>query len=252
MTTLTKVESAPVMAHHPANLLQIAVEQNADIDKLDRLMTLQERWEAEQSRKAFSAALAGFQADLKPIVKTKQGHNSKYADANDIAKSIRPLMEKHGLSFTHVENQEKEGWVSVTCIIRHVAGHSESSTLSAGYDTSGGKNAIQAIASTVTYLRRYTLTGLLGITTGEDDQDGGRPAVTVDELLQYAQLLRDEWPTIATMKQGFIDRDFASAKEAWNELSNDIKSALWRAPSKGGIFTTQERDLMHSKEWSEA
>ena len=60
-------------------------------------------------------------------------------------------------------------------------GHSESTTLEAAADQSGGKNAIQAIGSTVTYLERYTLLALTGLATHEDDDGAGSEAEYINE-----------------------------------------------------------------------
>lgn len=235
----------------PATLLQMAVQQNADLDKLEKLMDLQERWQAEQAKRAYSEALAGFQSKLDPIIKTRQGHNCKYADMDDIAQAIRPILENYGLSYTFKQEQENNV-ITVTCTVRHKDGHSESTKLSAPSDTSGGKNAIQAIASTVTYLRRYTLTGTLGISTGNEDTDGGKPDIVVDELLNYMAVVREWLPSIHAVKEAIALADYSTAKEAWNEIDEATMRILWRAPSKGGIFTTEERTIMKSDEWSKA
>ena len=47
----------------PAYMLQHAVANGADLDRLERLMDLQLRWEAEQAKRAFYAALADFKLD---------------------------------------------------------------------------------------------------------------------------------------------------------------------------------------------
>lgn len=235
----------------PAMLLQTAVEKGAELDKLEKLMDLQDRWNADQAKNAFNEALANFQSELGPIIKTRQAHNSKYADIDDIAQAIRPVLEANGLSYQFKQSQDGAA-LTVTCVLRHRLGHSEENTLSAPYDNSGGKNAIQSIASTVTYLRRYTLTGVAGITTGNDDNDGGRPDTTVDDLVSYNELLRDEIMTVAAIKQALAEQDFSTAKESWQELDEATQRQLWRAPSKGGIFTTLERTQMKSDEWSKA
>ena len=235
----------------PTQLLQIAVEQNADIEKLEKLMGLQERWETNESRKAFSDAMASFQAKLSPIVKKRQAHNSNYADIDDIAQAVRPILEESGLSYRFEQSQTDTN-ITVKCIVTHKMGHAESTAFTAPADTSGGKNAIQAMASTVTYLRRYTLTGALGITTGNDDNDGGAPEITVDELLGYNNIVREEFFSIAAVKQALLEEDYSTAKEAWAELDEQTQREIWKAPTKGGVFTTIERGLMKSKEWSEA
>src|SRR5690606_35194749 len=70
---------------------------------------------------------------------------------------------------------------SVTCVITHELGHSERTTLSAAPDESGGKNSIQAVGSTVTYLQRYTLMAATGLAAKDMDDDGRKaePAETI-------------------------------------------------------------------------
>jgi hypothetical protein len=252
MNHVVKKQSQDVsMVQNPDSLLTIALERGADSDQLTKLLDLKERYEASEARKAFSGALADFQSELEPIIKRRRGHNSSYADIDDIAQSIRPLMKDHGLSY-RFEQEQENGQITVSCIVSHRFGHTEKTVMSAAADASGGKNAIQAIASAVTYLRRYTLTGALGITTGNDDDDGGRPEVTAEDLLQYNQTVRDEIHTIAAVKLSLAENDYSSAKEAWMELDENTMRQLWKAPSKGGIFTTDERTKMKSTEWGAA
>ena len=250
MSALAKKEQINNVAT-PAHLLQTAVEQGADIDKLEKLMDLQDRYNAEQARKEFAEALAGFQSELGPIIKRKQGHNCKYADIDDIAQAVRPTLDKFGLAYSFSQDQDNTG-IFVTCTVRHKSGHSESNRMGAPFDTSGGKNNIQAIASSVTYLRRYTLTGALGITTGEDDNDGGKPSVMTQDLIDYLSVVRDEFPSLAVLKESLAIDDYSAAKEAWAELDEATQRQLWRAPTKGSVLSTEERTKMKSNEWSAA
>jgi hypothetical protein len=169
-----------------AGLIALAVEKDLDIVKIEKLMDLEERWEKKQARKAFLDALSAFQAGLPEIGKRglasyphKQGEGRtefSFAKLEDIAAAIKPGLAIHGLSYRFEQTQEtsesfdRQG-ITVTCIVSHRAGHSESTTMSGTPDTSGKKNPIQSVASTVSYLRRYTLTGALGITVGGEDDD---------------------------------------------------------------------------------
>jgi len=94
-----------------------------------------------------------------------------HASLANVTNKINRALSEHGLSASWVTNQS-DG-LKVTCTIAHKLGHSESTSLSAGPDTSGSKNAIQAIGSTVTYLERYTILALTGLATREQDDDGG-------------------------------------------------------------------------------
>lgn len=42
------------------------------------------------------------------------------------------------------------------------------------------------------------------------------------------------------------------AADIWLDLSNEVKEALWIAPSKGGVFTTEERTFLKSDEFAKA
>jgi len=154
----------------PMQLLAIATEKGADLDQMEKLMNLQERWEASQAKKAFFQAMSEFQSKVPSIKKLKEGHNCKYAPIGDIAEQIRKTMNDCGFSYRF--EQEHSERIKVICVVTHVDGHSERTDMSAGADSSGNKNGVQAIGSTITYLQRYTLTSALGITTADEDMDG--------------------------------------------------------------------------------
>lgn len=167
----------------PYTLLERAIANDLDIDKLKQLMDLQERFEANQARKAFTEAFTRFQAIVPTIVKekkvdypSKQGGNVKYSYATlaGIIKQIQVPLTECGISYRW-EIKEDGPKTSVTCIVEHVDGHSKSTTLSAGDDQTGSKNAIQAHGSVVSYLQRYTLIAALGLGTAQDDVDGQMP-----------------------------------------------------------------------------
>lgn len=81
-----------------------------------------------------------------------------------------------------------------------------------------------------------------------------------DYFVNYNAKVRQLWASIDviklgihTYKTGGADCDeFKSAAEAWFELSDEEKGSLWVAPTKGGIFTTEEREVMKSKEFRES
>lgn len=164
----------------PASLIQLAIQQGVDVEKLEKLLALQERWEANKSRKDFFEALSDFQSKCPVITKNKKaGFTSKtggqvgyaYADLAQIINQIQEPLKNCGLSYRW-EFSEAEKSIIVTCIITHRNGHKETTVMSAAADTSGAKNEIQARGSTLTYLQRYTLIGALGIGTAQDDIDG--------------------------------------------------------------------------------
>lgn len=166
----------------PMAMIDRALASGAAPETLEKLLALQERWEATQARKAFDEAIALAKAQIAPVVKNKSGHNDKrYADFAAIARVVDPVISEHGLSYRFRTKQDDR--IHVTCILSHRAGHSEETTLAGPADASGSKNAIQAIGSTLTYLQRYSLTQALGLAVADDD-DGraaGFPSGPINE-----------------------------------------------------------------------
>ena len=159
----------------PPELLRLAISSNADLDKLEKLMALQERWEANEARKAYHVAMAAFKASPPKIGKDKavKFGNTAYSHAtlSNVTETIGAALSRHGLTASWATTQD-ESKITVTCRITHVLGHSESTALSSSPDSSGSKNQIQAIGSAITYLERYTLLALTGLATHEQDDDG--------------------------------------------------------------------------------
>lgn len=175
----------------PMEMLDRAVAANATPDTLEKLMALQERWENNQARRAFDEAIAEAKAEMPPIVRTATGHNSKkYADFAAIARVVDPIISKHGLSYRFRSKQDER--INVTCILSHRLGHSEETTLSGPPDTTGSKNAIQSIGSTLTYLQRYSLIQALGLAAADDDDgraSGGEVKISEEQAAKLIEAL---------------------------------------------------------------
>lgn len=155
----------------PMDMLDRAVAQGANVETLDKLMNLQERWEKNQARKNFDAAVSKAKATIPPIVRNATGHNSKkYVDFAAIAKVVDPILAANGLAYRFRTTQADR--INVTCIL-FGHGHAEESSLSGPPDKTGSKNDIQAIGSTLTYLQRYSLVQALGLAASDDDDGKG-------------------------------------------------------------------------------
>ena len=203
--------SNEVMSDKPANLPVISTETqaimqmiervvlnpDADMDKLDKMLDMQERILNRNAKQAFTADLAAMQAELPLVGKSGEGHNkAKYARLEDINEAIRPTLQKYGFAVTF-RTKQADKTLTVTAILSHRMGHSEETDLILPLDTSGSKNAVQAVGSTISYGKRYALCLLLNISTG-DDTDGNMPTAghevkpeiqktaIKDEILAYA------------------------------------------------------------------
>lgn len=208
MSNIERIPRQEVSILTPADMLNNAVMSGADIVVLEKLMGLQERWEANQARKAFNEAIAQAKSEIPPIIKnsvvdytTSKGRtNYKFESLAEIARVVDPILNKHGLTYRHRSEQSGKR-LRVVCVLSHKDGYSEETSLEADEDNSGNKNAIQAVGSAATYLQRYTLKLALGLSTTADD-DGrstsvktapvdDMPAVEVFISADQAKQLRD-------------------------------------------------------------
>jgi len=176
-------------------LIEMAITSGADIDKLERLMQLQERYDAKNAKSSYLQAVSMFQTKCPVIVTKKQGHGYKYAPLGDIISQIKDLLFYCGLSY-RFEQQQEGSMTRVKCVISHIEGHSESLTMEGGPDNQMSKQGkqvktdIQATGSTSTYLRRYTLTGALGIVTADEDSDGRVESSKKIEHCESSQVIK--------------------------------------------------------------
>lgn len=189
-------EQTAIMTTTPTDLISQAINKDLDIEKLERLLAMKERWDKEQARKAFLNSLSEFQNDCPDLRKTKRvffetqkgSTEYYYAPLSDIDRQIKKLMKDNGLS-KRWEIKDGGEKIRVICIIAHADGHTEQTEMEATADTSGSKNAIQARGSAIEYMKRYTLIGALGITTADSDIDGRMPELDIDKLhKQYMDL----------------------------------------------------------------
>lgn len=154
---------------------RVAMDPNSDLAKLERMLELKERHDAQQSKALFAEAFARASADFPTIPLNGRGHNGKpYATLEDITRLTRPVLSAHGLALTFSVDVQDQ--VIVTAKLMHKAGHSEQTSMALPRDTSGSKNAVQAVGSTQKYGQRYTAQAILGLSLGEDDEDDGRAA----------------------------------------------------------------------------
>jgi hypothetical protein len=199
----TEAASLPALACAitPLDMLDRAISQGANIEVLKELMALQREWKKDCAREAFDAALADAKAEMPVIIKNRSvGFDSKkpgasrtdyrHEDLGEIARTVDPILSKHGLSYRWRTTSNPNEPIAVTCIVSHRNGYSEENTLCAGRDDSGNKNSIQAIGSTITYLQRYTLKAALGLAASNDDdgRGNGNGAIVSDE--QAAEISR--------------------------------------------------------------
>ncbi|MER0576985.1 ERF family protein [Pseudomonas aeruginosa] len=166
--------NTPIAIQESATVLQViqkaASDPSCDIEKLERLMAMHERMQARQAEQQYTEALAAMQQEL-PAIAERGDANGRYSYAlwEDINERLKPILAKHGFALTFRTPRNEKG-VEVEGVLSHRGGHSERTSMLLPADTSGNKNAVQAVASSVSYGKRYTAGALLNYTThGEDD-----------------------------------------------------------------------------------
>lgn len=228
---------------NPASLLAMAVSKDLDISKIEKLLELQERYNATQARKSFLAAISKFQSMVPALEKNKQiafGNTKyKFAPLGEIEKQIKDIMFECGLS-KRWELEYPEGKILCTCIVSHQDGHSEKTAMSGTKDTSGNKNEMQQNASAITYLQRYTLICALGLTTADEDTDGHDDKSQNSGAGQQQQQAPDKpWLNEGT-------KEWAAAVTLVNE-GHANEAVLERVKTKYRVNKTQEAAILAMK-----
>jgi len=234
-----------LVTQSPMQLMQLAIENSAAVEVMEKLMDLQDRHDAKHARIAFEGAMKDFQAACPPMKRTKElkhGNNviGRYAPLPEIWDTIKPHLKEFDLT-ARFEFETTENEIRVGCKITHVKGHTETTWLSGPAEDSGVKNPLQARASTVTYLQRYTLIGATGTTSADADDDGKSSGEPIAQKMRlHNDTVRVHFQSIYFIKEALSTKDFDMAAENMAELDKPIRDILKLAPTKGGIFTTDE------------
>lgn len=176
-----------------------ATNPDVDVEKLERLWQMKKEFDAKQAEMAYNAAFSKMQGDLPEI--TEGGairHSGKLISQyarwdEDINPVIKPILARHGFALSF--RTDTKDHVVVEAVLAHSDGHSERTSMHLPTDTSGSKNNVQAVASSVSYGKRYTAGALLNLTTGGMDDDGnkaGAPELVSAEQVANIEALAQE------------------------------------------------------------
>lgn len=236
MNEVVKMEPPLVPASlTPMDMIDRAISSGASMEALEKLMALQERWEANQGRKAFDKAIAEAKAEIPPIFKNRQVDftsakgrtNYRHEDLAQIAATVDPILSAYGLSYRFRTAQDGQ-IVTVTCILSHRDGYSEETTLSSAADQSGNKNHIQAVGSAATYLQRYTLKMALGLAASNDD-DGKSSSqqvqhINVDQFVELTGMIEKTGSNPVKLAQWLgVEMLEEITVQQWNNAMSQLK-----------------------------
>jgi hypothetical protein len=236
----------------PSDLLRVAIERgDGDLDRLERLMAMQERHLEMQERErqrgselAFARDFAAFKGENIIIPRTKavnrgRGGSFMQAEFETVCRLLAPALAKHGFGFRHdMRFSTKEwptpdnpnavtGWVWVTCFLEHREGFSKTLELEGPPDDQSVNSPVQNMQSTASYLKRQSLLAITGTSTsGEDDESraakGGHDAERgeFDDLLTAGQTAAIEgtkaltawWATLDGKQRNLMNKEFGKLK----------------------------------------
>lgn len=168
----------------PATILQViarvANDPASDIEKMERLIAMQERMEARRAQVEYDNAMSAAQEEIKRIVADKDNTHTKsqYASYAALDRAIRPIYTKHGFSVTFTTIEGPVDMVRLLARIAHRAGHREEARLDMPADGRGAQGAgvmskTHATGAAITYGKRYLSGMIWNLAIGEDDDGNG-------------------------------------------------------------------------------
>jgi len=180
---------------------RVAMNPDADMNKLEKLLDMQERILDRDAKMAFSRAMSTAQSEMKRIgadANNNQTH-SKYATYAALDKVIRPIYTQHGFALSfNTEESAHPDMVRVTCDVAHVDGHEKHYRVDMPADGKGAKGGdvmtkTHAAGAAMSYGMRYLLKMIFNVAVGEDDTDGNMPVqlITEDQVADIQALLEE-------------------------------------------------------------
>jgi len=204
--TKTRAETLPAETSEPigfnASLLEViskaARDPAVDIDKMERLIAMQERIQARDAEMAFTQALNAAQSEMRPIAANASNPQtrSRYATFDKLDRVLRPIYTAHGFSLSFDEaDSPKPEHVRVICYVSHIAGHTRTYHCDMPADGKGAKGGdvmtkTHAAGAAKSYGARYLEKGIFNVAVGEDDHDGNQPQMRkAPELISDADIV---------------------------------------------------------------
>lgn len=214
-----RLPAQPESPATPMRLMELAIGKGASIEQLERLMALQERYEAAQAKRAYTLAFADFKQNMPDVVKDmlNKQYGSDYSSLANLVNTTNRELGKWGLNARwDVEQGDK---VAVYCLLTHSGGHTERVRIEAPQDTSGSKNTLQQIKSTLTYLEGATFQAITGVVarsaSKDDDGNAAGKKASVPEPEKY-----QDWRADMT---ALADEGSQKLEAAWKASSADYR-----------------------------
>lgn len=198
----SRTEQLPAVVSDSATILAViqraAADPGCDIEKMERLMQMHEKFVDRTASAAYNAAMVRAQQRIQPVARNALNTqtSSYYAKLEDIDRSISPVYTAEGFSLSFgTADSPMVGHVRVICDVMHADGHIKQFKVDLPLDATGiggktNKTGVHAHGSTYSYARRYLTMMIFNVVMGDEDDDGqaaGAPRVrTITPAQQQA------------------------------------------------------------------
>ncbi|WP_072389783.1 ERF family protein [Hyphomicrobium sp. CS1GBMeth3] len=186
---------------------RLTLDTNVPIERAEQAFGFWQKVQAEQAKKAFTAAMIDCQAEMEPIRRDAENKQtkSKYATYAALDRAIRPIYTRHSFCVTHdTVPSPLPDHVRVLCFITHRDGHERVHTADMPCDGKGAKGGdvmtkTHAMGSAMSYGKRYTLGNGFNIATEADDDgnaasgktDAGTNFISPAQVAELEKIAKD-------------------------------------------------------------
>lgn len=205
----------------PLESVQMQIADCTDLTRLEKLMELEANWRAAAAKRSYVAAFANFKRNMPDVVKDmlNKQYGSDYSSLANLVNTTNKVLGEYDLN-ARWDPDQSGGTIKVTCIMTHADGHSERVSLVGPPDTSGQKNPLQQIKSTLTYLEGATFQAITGVVarsaSADDDGNGaGNQQPEIKEPEGYAN-----WRADMSVK---AEEGTDALQLAWSNSSNEFR-----------------------------
>jgi hypothetical protein len=162
---------------------------------------------------AIAKALSEAQVEMKKALMSADNpaFRSKYADLPSCLEAVLPALTKHGISLTQLPFDRENGAVGLETILMHTSGE----WISCGSSMMPTKPGPHAVGSCLTYLRRYQLAAITGLSQADDDGNSAQAGVKEVDTAQVEKILE------AAAKQGMT-----ALKAAWESTDKEARASI--------------------------
>jgi len=225
---VVKYEGTDLPAGSLLDVIARAVMDPAvDVTKMERILAMKERMDADQRKQAFKAAMARLQAKMPQVQKdgrivVKGQERSRYARIEDIDLTVKPLLAEEGFAFSFNTESKDPNNLLISAELSHRDGYSEMKSLLLPIDKSDFRSNVQSIGSTVSYGKRQLIKMHLNLVErGEDDDgQGGSKLITEDQSKDLEAMITE----VGADKARFLAYMDANSIEAI--LARDLPKAI--------------------------